>query len=337
MRTIAKLSDKERSQLFRNTANKFCLADAIVEKDFWVCYTLDYLFHRCPYKAAFTFKGGTSLSKAYHLIDRFSEDIDLILDWRILGYSKDEPWENRSKTQQDKFNKEANHRTEEFLSQELIPVIKKDLSKEIYGNWSLSIDESDKQTILFSYPRLFFNPSTLQAIRLEIGSLSAWTPSNAIRIQPYVSLIYPSQFEEPDTEIITVAAERTFWEKATILHQEANRPETLPMPKRYSRHYYDLYRMTLSNVKEQALNQIALLQLVVKFKMKFYPRSWAKYEQAVPGSLILVPPNYRLKELTQDYEDMKDMIYGDRPSLDQIMATLKELEIEINSLSDEVL
>ena len=90
---IAKLSADDRRELFHNTAAKIGLNDAIIEKDFWVCLTLDYLFHRSPWKEAVTFKGGTSLSKGYHLISRFSEDIDLILDWRVLGYRVDEPWE----------------------------------------------------------------------------------------------------------------------------------------------------------------------------------------------------------------------------------------------------
>ena len=107
MKTVARLSAEDRSDLFRNTANRMQMSDAIVEKDFWVCFTLDYLFHRSPWKDSITFKGGTSLSKAYHLINRFSEDIDLILDWRILGYSLNEPWEERSNTKQDTFNKEA--------------------------------------------------------------------------------------------------------------------------------------------------------------------------------------------------------------------------------------
>lgn len=115
MRNIARLSDNDRRELFRNTADKMGLNDAIVEKDFWVCFTLDYLFHRSPWKESITFKGGTSLSKAFHLISRFSEDIDLILDWRVLGYGKDEPWEKRSNTKQDAFNKEANARAEVFL------------------------------------------------------------------------------------------------------------------------------------------------------------------------------------------------------------------------------
>lgn len=93
MKNVARLSNNDRSELFRNTSDKMGLNEAIVEKDFWVCFMLDYLFHRSPWKDSITFKGGTSLSKAFHLISRFSEDIDLILDWRVLGYKKDEPWE----------------------------------------------------------------------------------------------------------------------------------------------------------------------------------------------------------------------------------------------------
>ena len=94
-------------------------------------FTLDYLFHRSPWKESITFKGGTSLSKAFHLISRFSEDIDLILDWRVLGYGKDEPWEKRSNTKQDAFNKEANARAEVFLSETFCPAVKAGLSQEI--------------------------------------------------------------------------------------------------------------------------------------------------------------------------------------------------------------
>ena len=98
MRNIARLSDNDRRELFRNTADKMGLNDAIVEKDFWVCFMLDHLFHDCKYKNAFVFKGGTSLSKSYHVIERFSEDIDLILDWRKIMKDEVNPWEESSKT-----------------------------------------------------------------------------------------------------------------------------------------------------------------------------------------------------------------------------------------------
>lgn len=243
------LPDAERRDLFRNTADKLGLNDAIVEKDFWVCLTLDYLFHRSPWKEAVAFKGGTSLSKAYNLISRFSEDIDLILDWRVLGYGINEPWEKRSNTKQDAFNKEANIRAEEFLHEIFCPTVKADLSRELGRNAKIYIEESDKQTIIFEYPILFTNSSTLQAIRMEIGALAAWTPTKLATIIPYAAEQYPKIFTQKSTEVLTVAPERTFWEKATILHHEANRPENLDMPQRYSRHYYDLCCMAKSEVR----------------------------------------------------------------------------------------
>ena len=115
MNNIARINSNDRKALFQNTAAKMGLTEAIVEKDYWVCFVLDYLFHRCKWKDSIAFKGGTSLSKAYGLIERFSEDIDLILDWRVLGYEKDEPWEKRSNTKQDLFNKEASETERKIL------------------------------------------------------------------------------------------------------------------------------------------------------------------------------------------------------------------------------
>ena len=129
---IAKLPADDRRELFHNTEAKTGLHDAIVEKDFWVCLTLDYLFHRSPWKKAVTFKGGTSLSKGYQLISRFSEDIDLILDWRVLWYGINEPWEKRSNTKQDAFNKEANRRAEIFWQK---PFVRRS-GKGFLMNWA---------------------------------------------------------------------------------------------------------------------------------------------------------------------------------------------------------
>lgn len=333
MRMIAKLPDSDRAELFRNTANKIGLHDAIVEKDFWVCFTLDYLFHKSPWKDAITFKGGTSLSKAFNLISRFSEDIDLILDWRVLGYGVGEPWEKRSNTKQDIFNKEANARAEDFLAETFCPAVKEGLSLELGSEANIYIDEAEKQTVIFSYPKLFNNTGTLQAIRLEIGALAAWTPAKLTEIEPYAGTCYPAIFKQKSTSILTVAPERTFWEKATILHQEANRPEHLEMPQRYSRHYYDLYRMSETPVKKKAFSQLNLLKRVVDFKMKFYPRGWAKYPEAVPGTLKLMPPGYRLKALETDYEDMKDMLYDDVPSFETVISAIRTLEKETNTLT----
>ena len=332
MYRIAKVSNEERQILFRNTSQKIGIHEAIVEKDFWVCFMLDYLFHRCKWKEAFTFKGGTSLSKCYSLINRFSEDIDLILDWRVLGYTLNEPWETRSNTQQDRFNKEANEKAEVFLQNELLPVLQADLVEILGENFTLYIDDTDRQTICFAYPKIFTNDGILQIIRLEIGALAAWTPSKEKVIKPYVAEMYPNVFKQTDTTILTAAAERTFWEKVTILHHEANRPEHLNMPKRYSRHYYDLYCIAKSENKQMAYENTDLLKKVVEFKMKFYPRKWAKYEEAIPGTIKLLPPAYRYADLESDYKSMGEMMFGEYPTFEELMTFIKDLEKEINEL-----
>ena len=120
MRKIARLQIKDRTELFHATAISMGMQPNVVEKDFWVCFMIDHLFHDCKYKNAFVFKGGTSLSKSYHVIERFSEDIDLILDWRKIVNNVN-PWEERSKTKQDQFNKRINTEAAKFYEKELVP------------------------------------------------------------------------------------------------------------------------------------------------------------------------------------------------------------------------
>lgn len=332
MRTVAKLQPMDRRALFTNAASKTGLTAAIIEKDFWVCWTLDYLFHRNKWKNSLVFKGGTSLSKAFALIERFSEDIDLILDWRALGYGIDEPWKKRSRTGQERFNKEAGERTIAYLHDVFIPVMQAEIRSELNTEVMIEQDSDDEQTILFIYPQVFSSQDILQAIRLEIGALAVWTPSAYKVITPYATEHYAHLFSNPTTSVLTVLPERTFWEKATILHHEANRPQTSLMPARYSRHYYDMYCLSRSWVKSAALSNLGLLEKVVAFKDKFYPRSWACYTDAKPGSIKLVPPPHCLKELEADYEHMQGMIFGVKPSFQEIMSVVNNLEIEINGL-----
>jgi hypothetical protein len=330
MHDILKLSLEERRIVFRNTAQKMGVHEAIIEKDYWVCLVLDYLFHKSRFQKQLTFKGGTSLSKCFGLIQRFSEDIDLILDWRLLGYEKDEPWRERSKTKQDAFNKDADARVAMFLADTFLPALARDLSEIIGQNARVEIDQTNPQIVSFRYPQLFSTESILQSICLEIGALAAWTPAVERTVQPYVFEQYPKLTQAATTTIITSSAERTFWEKVTILHHEANRPEHLDMPARYSRHYYDLFCIAGTDHKVAALNQLDLLQKVTAFKMKFYPRAWAKYEEAVPGSVKLVPPHFRFDALRSDYEGMREMLFGEYPSFDDLIESIAKLEAEIN-------
>jgi len=333
MKKIAKLSSKDREALFKNTADKVGIPPAIVEKDFWVCYMLDYLFHRSKWREALAFKGGTSLSKAYNIIERFSEDIDLILDWRLLGFETEEPWKKRSNTKQDLFNESANEKAAQFLSTEFIDSIRNNISIELGYKVEFYIDDDDKQTVNFVYPQLFSNPSILQQVRLEIGALAAWTPAKEVEISSFAAEQYPQLFSEAHTSICTVTAERTFWEKVTILHKEANRISG-KFPERYSRHYYDLYCMYKTKVKENAFLDTVLLNRVVEFKIKFYRCKWAKYEDAIIGTIKLVPDKQYIPELQEDYTRMCNMMYGDIPEYIEVMEVIQKLEFEINNIKE---
>lgn len=327
MYELANLPKGELDAIFQEVSNAKGLSKAIVEKDLWVCVVLDYLFTESPWKDYLAFKGGTSLSKAYNLIERFSEDIDLILDWRVLGYDKAEPLEGCSANQQDKLNKEILAKTSEFLQKIFIPKIKKDLLKLI--NQDLQIFFED-DAVVISYGNNYTDESILHTIRFEIGALAAWTPTQITTIHPYVAEAYPKHFNDAFVNVRTTTPERTFWEKVTILHREAFRPENSPFPPRMSRHYYDICRMTKLGILDRALQNPSLLNQVAEFKAKFYPQKWAHYELAKLGTLRLIPPEHSIRSLKRDYEAMTGMIYGERPEFDELMAEIAEIERTLN-------
>lgn len=162
--------------------------------------------------------------------------------------------------------------------------------------------------------------------------MAAWTPSDIVGITPDIQKVYPMLFKGETIEVRTVLPERTFWEKATILHHEANRRQEFSMPKRYARHYYDLFSIANSKYKDIALQNLDLLKKVAQFKQKFYPRKWAKYEEAITKTIRLVPDNYRLKEIENDYQNMQEMFFKTPPKFEDIIHNLIQLEEEIHNL-----
>jgi hypothetical protein len=332
MDKVALLSAKERNELFDESARRRGVLPAITEKDFWVCWVLKKLFESNELSKHLVFKGGTSLSKVYGVIDRFSEDIDLVLDWGLLGYGKDgeDPWgEKPSGTQLDKFNKEFNERAKQYIKEVLFDKISALLA--ICPEVSLKIRESDGNVIDISYPAAFKAGSLRPAIMLEIGPLAAWVPSVTKEITPFAAEDFPAVFEVPRCSVVAIKAERTFWEKATILHQQSYR--TTEMPKGYSRHYYDLFRLSNTPIKDDALSDLGLLKDVVTFKERFYRSPWAQYDLAHPGSFRLLPTEGGDKELQLDYRDLQPMIFNSAPTWNEIVAGLTELEAEINSIA----
>lgn len=327
MESVALLSSAERRELFTETAARKGMTPAIVEKDFWVCWTLGRLFAHPELSRLLMFKGGTSLSKVFNLIERFSEDIDLILDWRVV-IGEDDPLAERSATKQEALNKTIDARAVDYIGDEMLAMI----SHAVDPICRCELAADDLHALNVQYPAAFSDAYLRPEVRLEIGPLAAWLPWDHYRIEPYAADAFPQLFKQVDCAVQAIRAERTFWEKATILHHEANRPEGNPQPLRYSRHYYDLAMMAAAPVKEAALADLPLLEDVVAFKQRFYRRPWARYDLAKPGTFKLLPADHVLAAVEKDYAQMRNMIFGRYPDFNEIMGTLRTLEAEINGL-----
>lgn len=340
MHRLSKSNYDDRTLLFRKSemANSLGLRAAIIEKDFWVCWTLHRLFEVIGFRPHLIFKGGTSLSKVYKVIDRFSEDVDLSLSRSDLGFADDHDPE-----QEGIGKKEAKRRLaglvdacKAVVREKLAPVLQNDF-RSVLGSsgWAVELDPADPQTVLFSYPVSEVShelPYVRPVIRLEMGARSDDWPADDAGIKPYAAEVFPEVFDIPSARVRTLAAERTFWEKATLLHAEAHRPPDKPDRERHARHYYDLAKLAEHPLGASALSRLDLLDRVIAHKTFFFASSWANYETARPGTLRLLPDNIaRLEGLRRDYDHMKSMVYGAVPTWDHITGVLRDLERRINN------
>ena len=344
MDKVAHLSTAERLQIFEQVSARRNIALEIVEKDFWVCWLLDILFSLPEFKDAFIFKGGTSLSKCFNLIERFSEDIDISITRETLGFigAKD-PEQQSSKSKEAQAVKDLRLACQEFVKRKIYPkfdeAVRARTSKNwppIWGHRVLSIMEDgsiEEGVITFMYPRVKDSEASYipQQVRIEFGASSDPYPLSTHSVTSYAEEEFPHLFLEKKSEITVLNPERTFWEKVTILHAEYHRPEETKTPPRISRHYYDVFCLSNSQYGEKAIKDLSLLARVVEHKSIYFRSSRAKYDLAKPGTLKIVPPVKRNEDLKSDYEKMRLMIFGNLPSWEEIIEKLKALELQINS------
>ena len=328
MNNIAAMLLEERREIVLQTSARTGMSPAIIEKDFWVCWVLDRLF-RSSLKDKIIFKGGTSLSKAYHLINRFSEDIDLILDWSdFTALNQGDPAQRLGKSPRKKMLDALDSWGLDCIASVVLPVVQRECGEHCAAH----VSDTAPETIVVEYPRSFETEYVKSAILLEIGPKAAWNPHRVVQISPYIAEEYPRLFQSPSFPVTVTTAERAFWEKLTILHAQAQRPS--PLPERYARHYYDSIMMARNTeLKSSAFAQVKLLYAVASFKHYFYHAGWADYPNAVPGKLHLMPTGHILEGLVRDYAKMKaTMLPNDAPALGDILDELQLLEAEVNAL-----
>ncbi|WP_157016886.1 nucleotidyl transferase AbiEii/AbiGii toxin family protein [Mesorhizobium xinjiangense] len=344
MDSVALLPAGDRAALFGETGAGRGVANTIIEKDFWVCWTLKRLFSLHEEAAAsLVFKGGTSLSKAYGIIGRFSEDIDMSFDRTDLGYSGDRDPENEgiSRKKSGQLIDGLVADVERHIADKLLPALRAAIVQQLgepqNGEWSLVVDDTDAQTVNFHYP-----PSLPAAdyqgmayitprVKLELGARGDPWPAEHKIIRPYAADDFPDFFGDPDTTVTVLSARRTFWEKATALHAEAHRPAESATPQYFSRHYYDLAMLLGSDEGKAAAVDLELLATVAKHKTIFFRSGWASYDRARAGTLRLVPDEMRIKDLRADYRAMAPMMFDDAPlSFDDILAAIGEFQERVN-------
>ncbi len=220
---------KGRRRLCDEAQAKLSLRAASMEKDFWVCWTLRELFSLPGCGSHLTFKGGTSLSKAWKLIERFSEDIDVVLDRGFLGFGGDKSPESAGSNKQrekrlEELKLACQQRIRESLKPELSGRFQASLPKG--STWNLLDDEDDPdgQTLLFHYPSAYGDAAYVRpVVKIELGARSDTEPCGLPQIQPYLKEAFPKLFGAGSFAIRTVEPERTFWEKAMLLHEETFR------------------------------------------------------------------------------------------------------------------
>ena len=335
MDDFANDTPEHRDEAFEQAAAELGFAKAIVEKDCWVCWSLQHLFALPSFGDHLIFKGGTSLSKAYDVIHRFSEDVDLSLDRAQLGFGGDRDPEqpDLSGGKRKSLLEELQDAAEAIVAGPLLEEINAAFSSTLDQPFSLAIDVDDPQTVLFAYPSLRGNSDSYiqPVIRFEFGARGAQLPAEQRPIVTYVQQALPDLPGLNAVDVRTLGIERTFWEKATILHMLFHQDAKKPLADRMSRHYYDMAQLIGHDAKTRALADIGLLDEVGHHKSVFFKAAWARYEDAKPGSLRLLPNEKLEAALRRDYAGMREMIMGDAPSFDDVMSAIAGLEAEINT------
>lgn len=325
------LTDEPKLQVLEQVENSIGLPAFVVEKDWWVCVILKAVF-QSRYANSIIFKGGTSLSKAYNLIDRFSEDIDLIIDRHLLGFDQLE-----SKSQIKKLRRASggfiiNEFREELISQLDELRIDRDLYEIRYND---HIDDtSDPNTLEIYYQSVVptVNDYIQQRVLLEMGARSLIEP---FEIKPVISFLdhhYKDlDFTQPSFDVQVVIPTRTFIEKILLLHEEFSKSVEKIRTDRLTRHLYDLDRIMQAEYAAMAIADDELFNTIVQHRKTVTPLRGMDYTNHVRGKLKILPPDSIIAKWEADYKTMQEnMIIGESLQWENLLERIREIEWKFN-------
>jgi hypothetical protein len=335
------LSKEDRLDILDRVSSELNIRQReVIEKDWWVTAVLRAMFG-LPYADHLSFKGGTSLSKCWHLIDRFSEDIDVAIDREYLGFTG-----TLSKTQiSDKLRRTACSFVRETMQHDLAEQLYQNgISKEKFKvNVDITpISTTDPEVININYDSVLSfsidgadgNQYVLPKVKVEVSGRSMSEPVQEIALDSMIDQVYPkAPFAEPKFMVRAVLPERTFLEKVFLLHEEFAKPKDLIRVERMSRHMYDIGQMLKTPIAESAINNADLYRQVVEHRRTFIGLRGFDYDTLYPATLNIVPPVSIAEQWKADYENMRmHMIYGESVPFDELVGNLKELNDRVKKL-----
>jgi hypothetical protein len=323
----------ERADLLEQASQHLHRSVTVLEKDLWVCWALEALF---KLELPMVFKGGTSLSKVYRAISRFSEDLDITIDHRSSADAITDPTAaSVSNTKRREFSERMKLYTQDTVQNLILPHL-----EQACAGLPLRLEtHEDGDQLLLLYTPLTENAYVLPQIKLEFGSRNAIEPSQVHHIKPDIlewDLMQQWQAEQkitfPQPHIPVLLAERTFWEKVTLIHAEITRKNAKATVERYSRHWYDLAQLAGHAVGKQALKRFDLRDHVILTKTALFGVSGVNYSLVSQGGSRLIPTGDLDQALEQDYREMQvsGMFDGTPPTWQQVLEVLGKLEQAIN-------
>lgn len=319
-----------RARAFEQAATRRGWRPSSVEKDFWVCALLRELFALPHYGSHPTFKGGTSLSKAWSLIDRFSEDIDLTISRDALGFGANqspnlEQSGNERKRRLDALKLACRNAVHTGIDPALRARLQALLPND---NWQLTsdVEDPDGQTLLFAYPlgapagtSSYVQP----VVKLEFGARSDPWPVADREVTAIVAEEFPTLFHTRAATVRALLPERTFWEKVLLLHEERQRPPTKPRQPRMARHFHDVWQLIRAGIAERALADAHLFERVVAHRQVYFRQNWVDYGTMRRGTLDVTPRPEQLTEWRTDYLAMQgDMFLTAPPPFDEVLTAI---------------
>jgi len=330
MKEFIQLSKKDKLNIFNQTSERSGLPSYAVEKDWWVTLSLNIIFS-LPYANHIVFKGGTSLSKAWNLIERFSEDIDLVTDRKHLGFEGD-----LSKIQVKKLRKASCS----FIETGFYKDINNELIKLGVQDYELIVQETkdsdtDPLIIELRYESLTEESKYLRPrVLIEVGARSLMEPVDSKAIISMVSSEFRElPFAEKEITIPVVSPKRTFLEKIFLLHEEFQKETKFIRVERMSRHLYDLEKLMDTAHGIDALKDVDLYRTIVEHRKNFNAIRGIDYANYTPKSINIIPPKKVIKDWKKDYKIMQEsMFYGETIPFNKLMERIAELNTKIKNL-----